>query len=217
MFTSGTTGQPKGAMFNHAQTVAAARGIVALNALTPQDRFATFGPFSHNASYKAGWVAGLVSGCAIVITTDVTPDSLPALIARHRVTVMPGPPTVWQTMLDSPAFQPNDLASLRLISTGGTTIPVALIRRLNTLLGDNLVMTGYGLTECCGSVTNTRPGDAAEIVATTTGRVLDGTELRIVDAAGHDLPANEPGEILVRNASVTLGYLDDPAATARAR
>jgi len=215
MFTSGTTGQPKGAMFTHAQTVAAARGTVGLNRLRPADRFGTFGPFSHNASYKAGWVAGLMSGCAIVITTDVTPDAMAALIARQQVSVMPGPPTVWQGILDAPGFDGAHLASLRLISTGGTTIPVALIRRLNALLGANLVTTGYGLTECCGSVTNTRPGDDAELVATTAGRVLDGTALRIVDANGRDVPAGEAGEILVRNPSVTLGYLDDPAATAR--
>lgn len=216
MFTSGTTGRPKGAMFTHAQTVSAAAATVVTNNLTSEHRSATFGPFSHNASYKAGWVAALVSGCCTVITTDMTPGGVLSLIARNRVTHMPSPPTVWQGVLDDPARASSDLGSLRMIATGGTTVPVTLVRRLLETFPDAHVMTGYGLTECCGTVTHTRPGDAPDVIALSAGRPIPGTELRIVDPSGQTLPAREPGEVVVRNDSVLVGYLDDPEATAAA-
>lgn len=214
MFTSGTTGRPKGAMFTHGQTVSAAEVTVHTNSLSETHRSATFGPFSHNASYKAGWVAALVSGSCTVITTDMTPGGVMALIARNRVTHMPSPPTVWQAILDDPGRAEVDLSSLVLIATGGTTVPVTLVRRLMEVFPDAFVATGYGLTECCGTVTHSRPGDSPDVVALSAGRPIKGTEVRIVGPEGEILEAKEPGEIVVRNASVLFGYLNDPEATA---
>jgi len=217
MFTSGTTGRAKGAMFSHAQTINAALVTIDINDLTPQDRYATFGPFSHNAAYKCGWVSAVAVGCCMVITADMTSAGVMALIARNRVTVMPGPPTVWQSILDDPTRPDMDLSSLRRISTGGTTVPVELVRQLTRVFEGATVATGYGLTECCGSAANTRTGDSADVVALTAGKAVRGTELRIVvPETGAVAAPGTPGEIVVRNASVTLGYLDDPEATAAA-
>jgi HIP---CoA ligase len=217
MFTSGTTGRAKGAMFTHAQTMNAARVTIDINGLVADDRYATFGPFSHNAAYKAGWVPAMAVGCCMVITADTTSSGVMALIAGKRVTVMPAPPTVWQSILDDPALTATDMSCLRRISTGGTTVPIELVRRLTSTFGEAIVATGYGLTECCGSAANTRDGDSADVVALTAGRAVPGTELRIVapETGDHAQPG-DAGEILVRNASVTLGYLGDPEATAAA-
>jgi acyl-CoA synthetase (AMP-forming)/AMP-acid ligase II len=99
----------------------------------------------------------------------------------------------------------------------GDTVPVTLVRRLLETFPDAHVMTGYGLTECCGTVTHTRQGDVPDVIALSAGRPIPGTELRIVDPSGQILPAKEPGEVVVRNESVLVGYLDDPEATAAAK
>jgi acyl-CoA synthetase (AMP-forming)/AMP-acid ligase II len=216
MFTSGTTGRPKGAMFTHAQTILSAVETVETNRLTHEHRSATFGPFSHNASYKAGWVAALVSGGCTVITTDMTPAGVIALIARNRVTHMPAPPTIWQGVLDAPEIDQADLSSLQHVGTGGTTVPVMLIRRILDRFPGIFVMTGYGLTECCGTVTHTRQGDTPDVIALSAGRPVPGTRLKIVGPSGDILPVKEPGEILVKRDSLLVGYLDDPEATAAA-
>ncbi|MDE8345023.1 MAG: AMP-binding protein, partial [Acidocella sp.] len=117
MFTSGTTGEPKGAVFTHAMTLEGARGTIELTQLVPDDRYAAFGPFSHNAAYKAGWLAALMAGASMVTMRDMTPDGVARIIQQEKITILPSPPTVLQGLLAHPEYSSFDLSSLRRITT----------------------------------------------------------------------------------------------------
>jgi len=139
-----------------------------------------------------------------------------ARVAEERVTVLPGPPTLFQSILDAPRRKDYDLSSLRLAVTGAAVVPVELIRRMREELTFQTIVTGYGLTEATGTVTMCRAGDDAETIALTSGRAIPDTECRIVDEKGNEVPSGEPGEVVTRGYHVMRGYLDDPAATAEA-
>jgi len=130
-------------------------------------------------------------------------DAVVDLIERERITMLPGPPTLYHSLLTVP--DKSRLATLRAGVTGAADIPVELVRRIHDELPFRTLMTGYGLTEA-GNVTLSRPGDSFEDVATTAGLPCEGVEVRIA----------EDGEVLVRGYGVMQGYLDDPAATAEA-
>jgi acyl-CoA synthetase (AMP-forming)/AMP-acid ligase II len=213
MFTSGTTGLPKGAIFDHKRSLGGGRAWRDITGLTADDRFCVFGPFSHNASYKAGWVTGLMAGCTIYWPDSFDGESILNLISGNRITVMPAPPTVWQEMLAHPNRYDWDIGSLRFLSTGATTIPIELMRRLRAETEIAVLSTGYGMTECCGSATHTRPGDDIGRVAYTVGTAIPGTEIRIADAEGRPVRAGQPGEVLIRDGKLLIEYLDNPQAT----
>lgn len=124
---------------------------------------------------------------------------------------MPGPPTIYQTLLDHPARDDYDLGSLRFAVTGAATVPVVLVERMQSELDIDIVLTAYGLTEANGMGTMCRADDDAVTVATTCGRPFADFELRIDSGE-----SGESGEVLLRGPNVMLGYLDDPAATAAA-
>jgi acyl-CoA synthetase (AMP-forming)/AMP-acid ligase II len=206
LFTSGTTGRSKGAMSAHRQALAVARAWVDCGQVTAGDRYLVVNPFFHSFGYKAGILACLVSGATIVPQTVYDPDGAMRLIEAERITVLPGPPTLYQRMLDHPARDKYDLSSLRLAVTGAATVPAAFVERIRRELTFDTVLTAYGLTEAV-VVTMCRPGDDPDTVAHTSGRATADFSVRI--AAG-------TGEILLRGPNVMLGYLDDPAATAAA-
>ncbi|MCP4069498.1 MAG: AMP-binding protein, partial [Phycisphaeraceae bacterium] len=134
-------------------------------------------------------------------------------IANDRVSVFPGAPTIYQSMLAYPDFENVDISNLRLAVTGAAPTPVELIRRMKDELGFETVITGYGLTETCGVVTMCRFDDDPETIATTSGRSIPDVEVRCVDPKGNEVPRGEPGEVWVRGYNVMQGYFDDPAET----
>jgi acyl-CoA synthetase (AMP-forming)/AMP-acid ligase II len=205
MFTSGTTGRSKGAMTSHERSLAVARAWAECGRLTHRDRYLVVNPFFHTFGYKAGILACLVSGAALVPQPVFDAGEAMRLVAAERITVLPGAPTIYQMILDHPARASFDLSSLRLAVTGAADVPVALIERMRRELTFATVLTAYGLTEavvatmCC-------PGDAPAVIAGTSGRAAAGFEVRIGPAE----------EVLLRGPNMMLGYLDDPAATAAA-
>ncbi|MET7770118.1 FadD3 family acyl-CoA ligase [Nocardia sp. NPDC005366] len=203
VYTSGTTGRPKGVMMNHQQTLRLYTEWCDLADLRQGDRYLIVNPFFHTFGYKAGLVASLIRGATILPVPVFEIDRVLELVARERITMLPGPPTLYHSLLE--ARGGHDLSSLRAAVTGATDIPVELIRRVREELPFESIMTGYGLTEA-GTATASRPGDTFEQIATTVGQPCDGVEIRIAD----------DGEVLVRGYSVMQGYLDDPVATAEA-
>lgn len=214
IFTSGTTGAPKGAMTNHGQNVQVFESFTDAIGMQAGDRYLIVNPFFHSFGYKAGWLSCLIKGAAIFPLAVFDPKAVLVQIEWDNITVMPGAPTIFQTLLAHPDLKDHDISSLRVATTGATTIPVDLIRRMHEDLGIDHVYSAYGLTESTGVVSLCQQGDDFETIATTCGRRLPGTELRIVNDNGQDMPEGEEGEIWVKGFNVMQGYLDDPEATA---
>jgi acyl-CoA synthetase (AMP-forming)/AMP-acid ligase II len=215
LFTSGTTGRSKGAMSAHRQALAVARAWAECGRLTRDDRYLVVNPFFHSFGYKAGILACLVSGAAIVPQTVYDAEQAMRLVETERITVFPGAPTIYQTILDHPGRADRDLSSLRLAVTGAAVVPVALVERMRRELSFDTVVTAYGLTEAVVA-TMCRPGDDPDTVAHTSGRAAAEFEVRVAGPDGGGLGPGEQGEILLRGPNVMLGYLDDPGATADA-
>lgn len=216
MFTSGTTGHPKGVMTAHEQNLRAVAGWSQAMGLCPEDRYLIVNPFFHAFGYKAGWLAALMHGAAILPDQVFDADKVLDRIARDRISVLPGPPTVFHSILASQKLASTDLSSLRATITGSTTIPPALIEQMRNKLGFSVVLTGYGLTESCGFATICDAADDAETVATTSGQVMPEMELRLIDSDGNTLPTGAQGEILLRGYNVMRGYFNDEEETREA-
>ncbi|MCM2412448.1 FadD3 family acyl-CoA ligase [Streptomyces sp. RKAG290] len=208
IYTSGTTGRPKGAVISHAQTLRCYAIWSDLAGLREGDRYLIVNPFFHTFGYKAGVIACLMRGATMIPQPVFNVDTVLANIAAERISVLPGPPTLHQSLLDHPARASHDLSALRLVVTGAAVVPLQLVERLRTELGIDTVLTAYGLSEASGIVTMCRRGDPPATIASTSGRPIPGTEVRVLAAPG------EPGEILVRGFHVMRGYFEDPETTA---
>lgn len=201
IFTSGTTGRPKGAMMHHQQTLRMYEEWATLADLRQGDRYLQINPYFHTFGLKAGLITSFLRGATMLPVAVFDVDTVVDLIERERITMLPGPPTLYHSLLT--VRDKAKLSTLRAGVTGAADIPVELVRRIHTELPFQTLMTGYGLTEA-GNVTLSRPGDSFEDVATTAGLPCEGVEVRIAD----------DGEVLVRGYGVMQGYLDDPVATA---
>lgn len=214
MFTSGTTGKPKGVMSRHSACLQAFSEFVKVLGLKAGDRYLVVNPFFHAFGYKAGWLACLLSGCTILPEQVFDAKKVLKRIEQDRISVLPGPPTLYLSLLADPDLANTDLSSLRAASTGASTIPPILISRMRQELGFDVVTTAYGLTECGGLATICDPTDSADIIAGTSGKAIPGTEVMILDSQGQPMPAGETGEICIRGFNVMKGYFDNPVATA---
>lgn len=201
IFTSGTTGRPKGVMMNHSQNLRLYQEWCDLADLRQGDRYLMVNPYFHTFGYKAGLIASFIRGATMLPVSVFDVDRVVELIAAERITMLPGPPTLYHSLLN--VTDKSKLATLRAGVTGAADIPVELVRRVHEELPFQTLATGYGLTEA-GTVTLSRPGDSFTDIATTAGVACDGVEMRIAD----------DGEVLVRGYTVMQGYLDDPVATA---
>ncbi|WP_188113909.1 FadD3 family acyl-CoA ligase [Streptomyces apricus] len=216
VFTSGTTGRPKGAVITHAQTLRAYDVWCDLAGLREGDRYLVVNPFFHTFGYKAGVLACLMRGATIVPQPVFDVGTALANIAAERISVLPGPPTLHQSLLDHPHRDAYDLSALRLVVTGAAVVPLRLVERLRRELGVDTVLTAYGLSEASGIVSMCRRSDAPGVIAATSGRAIPGTEVKVVDPAGAALAPGTPGEVLVRGFNVMRGYYEDAPATAEA-
>ncbi|MDX3230322.1 FadD3 family acyl-CoA ligase [Streptomyces sp. ME19-01-6] len=214
MFTSGTTGHPKGVILTHGQTLRAYGWMSTEYTFDASDSFLVIPPFFHCFGYKAGWLASLMHGVTVIPMAVFDAGRALEVVQAERVSIVLGPPTIFHDLLNHPQRSSYDLSSLRVSMTGGTTVPESLIRAMKKDLSFDIVLSAYGLTESTALVTTTRVGDSEETVARTTGRPIPDVEVRIADDIGQDVPAGEEGEVLVRGYNVTRGYWDDPAATA---
>jgi HIP---CoA ligase len=206
LFTSGTTGRSKGVRCAHRQSLDASAAWAACGQITSADRYLCINPFFHNFGYKAGILACLQTGATLYPLLTFDPEQAMKAVAEQQITVLPGPPTIYQTLLDHPRRGDHDLTSLRFAVTGAAVVPVVLIERMQSELDIDIVLTAYGLTEAAGFGTMCSADDDATTVATTCGRPIADFELRLDDS----------GEVLLRGPNVMLGYLDDAEATAAA-
>lgn len=213
MFTSGTTGAPKGVISTHGRILPMFADWADNMGLSDRDRYLIINPFFHSFGFKAGWVAALIAGATIYPLATFDVSCAIELIERERISFLPGPPTIYQSLLSAKAEKTFDVSSLRGAATGAASVPSELVRRMRSELNLVDTVTAYGMTEC-PTITTCRRGDDADLIAESCGRPLPGLELRIVDDNTAVLAPGEVGEIQVRGYGVMQGYLDDPAATA---
>jgi len=216
LFTSGTTGAPKGVVQTHAATLRAFLDWSTLVGLSSDDRYLIINPFFHSFGYKAGILACLMTGATMVPLPVFDVDAAVDAIESERISMIPGPPTLYQTLLHHPRFDRTRVDTLRLAVTGAAVVPVELVVAMQAELGFETVLTAYGLTEASGVVTVCRSDDSPETIAATSGRAIPGVEVIVVDDDGDRLGVGEPGEVLVRGYNVMREYFEDPAQTAEA-
>jgi HIP---CoA ligase len=214
LFTSGTTGAPKGAMLTHGASVRAFDAWASVVGLRRGDRYLIVNPFFHAFGLKAGILACLIKGATILPHPVFDVPSVMERVAEERVTMLPGPPAIYQTILDHPDLHRYDLSTLRLAVTGAAPVPVEMIHRMRNELTFETIVTGYGLTEATGIATMCRHDDDPETISRTAGRAIPGVEVRVIDDEGHPLDTGGAGEVVIRGYNVMKGYFGDAAATA---
>jgi acyl-CoA synthetase (AMP-forming)/AMP-acid ligase II len=214
MFTSGTTGLPKGVPLRHGTSIQAHVALTTAYTFRKGDRYLVIPPFFHTFGYKAGWMASFFHGVTVIPQRVFDSDEVLRRIEAERVSILLGPPTVFTDLMSHPGRDAYDLSSLRVTMASAATVPVELIHRLRQDMGFEVVLTSYGLTEAHSAVSTSRVDDSPEDIARSVGRPLEGLEIAITDDEGQRMPPGERGEILVRGYVVMDGYWEDPAPTA---
>jgi len=215
LFTSGTTGSPKGVMLEHGPVCTTYSVLADVFDMRRGDRQLVVLPFFHSFGLHVGIVCSLIKGVTIIPHLVFDPVEVMKRIEAEKITLFPGPPAIFQAFADNPARTQFDLSSLRSATIGGSGFPPALVEFLHEEMNIPRVQSGYGLTESSGLVTLSSPPQSAEVIAYTAGCPIPGLEVRIIDADNNTLVQGDPGEVLVRGYNIMRGYLDDPVETAK--
>lgn len=215
IFTSGTTGKPKGVMSRHDQTIRVFLEWSEIVGLNERDRYLIVNPFFHTFGYKAGFLACLLRGTTMLPVPVFDIPLVLQKISDEKISAIPGPPTLYLSILNHPDRAKFDLSSLRLAVTGAAAVPVEMIKRMRDELGFEVILTAYGLTESTGTVTMCRADDDPVTISTTSGRAITDVEVRIVDENNLEVARGLSGEIVCRGYNVMPGYFADPEATAQ--
>lgn len=206
IFTSGTTGMPKGALLAHGSILGTERSVAEILRLAPADRVLYGAPLASVFGCCNALVASWTAGARLVVSSVFDAGDVLATIERERCTVIYGVPTMFHMLLEHPAFDPLRTASLRTGIVGGAPCPPSLATAVRERLGVRDLTSGYGMSETCAIATMTRLGDPMELVAGSVGRPLPGVDVRIMDGAGAEVPAGGDGEICLRGSNLMLGY-----------
>ncbi len=213
LFTSGTTGRPKGATFTQENLTFNALNVITAFGLTAADEILTAVPMFHSGGLFIHTTPGLCAGATVTIHRQFDPGLLLADVQRYRVTLLACVPAMTYALAGHPAWDQADLSSLRSVLTGSTFVPRGAVEPWQQK--GIPVMQGYGCTETCPVVTSL-PGGSPGEMALTAGKPVLHHRVRIVDAAGTDVAAGEPGEIWIRGRSVMQGYWENAQATREA-
>lgn len=214
IFTSGTSGTPKGVMVSHRGLLHFGRVSAGVRALSERDRAYAFLPMTHIFGIGTVLMAALTGGASLVLRGSFSPADMLQALAHEQVSNLLGPPTMYARLLahiDSERVVPR-FPHLRYVYTGSAPLDPALKQRVERLFGQPLHY-GYGLSEYAGSVFLTRT--EAPRSDTAAGHAVEGGEARIVSLQGHDVPQGDTGEIWLRGPGLMLGYFRDAAATAQ--
>jgi long-chain acyl-CoA synthetase len=212
IYTSGTTGSPKGAALTHANLAAGASTARELVDIDVEDVAVATLPLFHVFGMNSVMNVCLVNGGSMTLVPRFTPEKVLEVIERDRATVFAGVPTMFSALLNHPAREDTDTSSLKFCVSGGAAIPVEVLRGFEKAFGTT-ILEGYGLSETTGmgsfNVQDKRkPG--------SIGVPVGGTEMKVVDDDGNELPQGEPGEVVMRGPFVMREYWNKPDATEEA-
>jgi len=214
LYTSGTTGTPKGARLTHGglrrNAELTARTLIATG---PGDVIMGCLPLFHVFGFTCGLNAAMTSGACLTLLPRFDAAAALEMIARDRVTVFEGVPTMYSAMLHHPAREQADVSSLRVCVSGGAAMPVELLRGFEAAFGC-IILEGYGLSETSPVASFNHPDK--ERKPGSIGTPVEGVEMRVVDPDGKDVPTGKVGEITIRGHNVMKGYWQRPEATAEA-
>ena len=213
LYTSGTTGKPKGALLSHRNLLVNCRQVATALRMTPDDNMLCVLPLFHSFGGTVGQNTPLFGGACFTLVESFHPMRVLEVIERARPTVLPGVPAMYAAMMQIPVERQPDLSSLRACFSGGAPMPLALMEAFEKRFGAP-ILEGDGPTEC-SPVTSVNPLGGVRKCG-TIGLPIEGVEMKIVDDNDRELPDGEIGEIVVRGENVMLGYLNQPEATAEA-
>lgn len=211
LYTSGTTGHPKGAMLSHKNLTRNVEQVRAVLHITPEDKFLTVLPLFHSFAGTVCMNLPLACGSATILLENFQPARTVEAVEKHKATIFPAVPAIFNALLQYSQSAPFDTSTLRAFVSGGAPLPAAILNTLETKFGVP-VLEGDGPTEC-SPVTSVNPIDGIRKVG-SVGPQLPGVEVAIFDEADRILPVDAVGEIVVRGDNVMLGYLNQPEATA---
>ena len=208
LFTSGSTGQPKGVVLSHANLACNARGVIARTGLTEGDRLLHVMPLFHTNGINNQLIAPFLAGATVILLDRFAAEEMPGMVRHFRPTYMTGVPTIYARML--PHARPHDLASLRFLRCGSAPITVQLHERIEAGFGRPLIVS-YGLSEAtCTSTMN--PPDGRRVG--TVGTVLEGQQVKLfAPGAAVEVGPESEGEICIGGPSLMLGYLGSQDAS----
>jgi len=212
LYTSGTTGRPKGVELTAANLVDTTASFTPVLGLTSNDRFGTALPLFHVYGQAVIMNLTLVSNASLSLLSPFDPTAMIELVRNDRLTALAGVPTMWNAMLQaSDGYGPRDFEQLRLATSGGASLPVEVMRAFNERF-DCAILEGYGLTESTGAASFNdihrvlKPG--------TVGPALPGTSIEVRSPDGDLLPAGEVGHVYLKGPTIMKGYWNRPETTA---
>ena len=214
LYTSGTTGHPKGAELTHANLINNVEVSAAdLFQLGPDDLIFGGLPLFHAFGQTCTLNAAIMTGASLTVLPRFDAAKALGILADQRVTIFAGVPTMFSALLHVPDRSDYDVSALRLCISGGAAMPVEVLRQFEDAF-DCIVLEGYGLSETSPVASFNHPG--RERKPGSIGTPIRGVEMRVVDASGAEVPQGEVGEIAIRGHNIMKGYLNRPEATAEA-
>lgn len=212
LYTSGTTGTPKGAVLTHRSLLSAANGQVDRTRVGPGDSVLGILPFNHVGGVTCTLLAMLLGGGQVILLPAFSPAAAMGLVRRHGVTILTGVPMMMKLMLNE--LEPGETLPIRLAVTGGSNVEPALFRAITAAAPQARLMNLYGLSESSGAAVMSGRDDDETTLLATIGTALSGVEARVVDPDGDPVPAGTDGELQLRGDLIADGYWDRPEATA---
>jgi len=214
MFTSGTTGVPKGVMVEQGPIIRGFSHYARELGMRQGDRMLIVNPFFHAFGFNGAINPCFIHGATMLPHPVFDVPSVLQRIQDDQVTVFPGPPAIFQGLINHKDLHDYDTSTLRSALTGAASIPVETVVDMRDRLGFETVITAYGMTETHGLVTICSADDPPDVVANTSGKALPGLEIKLVDDENNEVELGQPGELLVKGYAVMRGYLDEPEQTA---
>ncbi|MEK4425785.1 long-chain-fatty-acid--CoA ligase [Solibacillus sp. FSL K6-1523] len=212
IYTSGTTGRPKGAMITQGNINWMSKTCLAMSNLTPNDRILLVLPLYHAYAKLQGMVAPFRIGATVYLEERFYPDEILTMIAEEKITNFMGVPTMYAMFVNSPKITEYDYSSLKYCGSGGASLPLEIMEKVNKLMGVE-VMEGYGQTESTVMISRTRKD--GERRPGSVGLPIPGIELKIVDTEGNEVTSDNIGEIIFRGPNAMKGYYKKPEETSQ--